>query len=214
MKFNILDFLLPRETKFYDFFKEQVNILIEASHIFRSMASRNDEMNEDDLKKEVNKIKDCEKKGDMVESKIIKELNLTFITPFDREDIHMIATNIDLALDILTSISNKMEIYGINRFPKSIHNFAELIVEISELLYILMEDLEAKKNIDNSIKNIHALENKADYLFYISVADLFKSQIDPIDVIKLKDVYEYLEDMVDAVDHVGKIVRRIMIKQG
>lgn len=214
MKFNLLDLLLPRETKFYTFFKEQVEILIEGCMAFRSMASKIKTLTEDEIKIEIAKIKDCEVRGDAVESKIIQELNKTFITPFDREDIHTIAINIDRALDILTSISNKIEIYGIHKLPKNVYNFSELIVEIAENLKKVIDDLELQKNIDASLRTMHALENNADYLFYISVGDLMKKEENPIEVIKIKEVYEFLEEVVDAIDYVGKIVRRVMIKQG
>jgi uncharacterized protein len=214
MKFNIFDLLLPRETKFFDFLKEQADILIEACVVFRNLATNMKHMDQDEIKKEINIIKDIEKKGDEVETKIINELHSAFITPFDREDIHSITMHIDKALDILTSISNRIDIYDINKLPKNIQKFSELIVEIAEVLKKLLEDLEKKRNIDLTIKAMHTLENNADYLFYISVADLFKKENDPIDIIRLKDVYEYLESVVDAIDYVGKIIRRVMIKNG
>jgi uncharacterized protein len=77
-----------------------------------------------------------------------------------------------------------------------------------------MEELESKKNIETILKSMHTLENNADYLFYLTVGELFKKETNPIEVIKLKEVYEYLENVVDDIDHVGKIVRRVIIKQG
>ena len=153
-------------------------------------------------------------KGDIVRSKIIKELNQTFITPFDREDIHHMAITIDKSLDILTSLSNKIEIYGIKNLPKNVINFSNLIVTISQDLRKLIDEFKKKSNIDYILNNMHNLENKADYLFYLSVGELFKQVTDPIEIIKLKEVYEYLEKIVDKIDSVGKIVRRILIKQG
>jgi uncharacterized protein len=214
MKFNIFDLLLPRETKFYDFLREQVDVLIEAGKIFRNVSQNHDNMSEDEIKKEISRIKECEKKSDAVEVKIISALDQTFITPFDREDIHSMTINIDRALDTLTSLSYKIEIYQIKKFPISIYNFSEIIVEISEQLKILVTELEKKNNIDPIIKNMHELEHKADYLFYISAGELFKDYNDPIEIIKLKEVYEFLENVVDSIDYIGKIVRRVMIKQG
>lgn len=214
MKFNIFDLLLPRETKFYDFFIEQVDLLLEAGKIFRSISENYQKLNDDELKKEISKIKECEKKSDAVEVKIIRALDQTFITPFDREDIHTMTINIDKALDTLTSLSYKIEIYQIKTFPISIYNFSKLIVEISEILKNLFIEMEKKKDIDGLIRQMHDLEHKADYLFYISAGELFKEYTDPIEVIKLKEVYEFLENVVDSIDFIGKIVRRVMIKQG
>jgi len=214
MKFNLLDFLLPRETKFFDFFIEQADILIEAANIFKNLSINISKFEESEIKIEVNRIKEMEIKGDIVESKIIKELNQTFITPFDREDIHHMAITIDKSLDILTSLSNKIEIYGIKNLPKNVINFSNLIVTISQDLRKLIDEFKKKSNIDYILNNMHNLENKADYLFYLSVGELFKQVTDPIEIIKLKEVYEYLEKIVDKIDSVGKIVRRILIKQG
>ncbi len=214
MKFNLLDLLMPREGKFFNYFKEQVSLLIEASQIFRNLSLNIDSMNEDEIKKEIGRIKECEKKADFIEVTIINELEKTFITPFDREDIHLIAINVDRAIDILNSFSNKIEIYGIHSFPVNVSKFSDIIVEIAEILYDIFNDFEKKKKIDDKIRNMHALENNADYLFYISVGDLFKDHTDPIEIIKLKEVFEYLESIVDSIDYVGKLLRRVLIKQG
>jgi uncharacterized protein len=214
MKFNILDFLLPRETKFFKLFIEQTNNLIEAGHQFRMLASKIQSFDEDEIKKQITVIKECERIGDTIETRIITELNETFITPFDREDIHLIAMNIEHGLDILTSISNKIESYGIRSFPDNICKFADLVVRISETLKDLIADMEKKRNIDARIETMHTIEHDADYLFHISVGDLFKQESDPIQIIKVKEVYEHLEAVVDAVDHVGKLARSVMIKHG
>ncbi len=214
MKFNILDFLLPRETKFYKLFVEQTDVLIEAGHQFRTLAIDLPNLSAEELKNRTVKIKECERKGDDAERKIIRELNETFITPFDREDIHFIAMNVERALDILTSISNKIEIYGIESFPGNIIKFSDLVVEISETLKKLFIDMEKKHDIECHFTNIHQLEHKADYLFHTSVGDLFKQEKDPVQIIKLKEVYEHLEAVVDAIDHVGKLARSVLIKHG
>lgn len=214
MKFNLLDLLLPREKKFYTFFKEQAEILQEAARLFKSLATNLKNLKEDEVKEMVTKVKDCEHRGDQVEAKIIKELHDTFITPFDREDIHAITVQVDKSLDLLTSLSNKIELYGIRKLPKNAVNFAELIVEMTDVLKKLIDDLEPKTSIDALIANLHSIENNADFLFYISVGDLFKKETDAIELLKNKEIYEYLEAAVDAIDYVGKIIRRVMIKQG
>lgn len=214
MKFNILDLLLPRETKFYDYFNKQVLILLDGAKTFRDLVANLGKYNEETMKLKINEVKEHEIKGDGVEKKIIEELNLTFITPFDREDIHTMAITLDRALDILNSVSQKIEIYGIKEFPKYVLNYSEIIVEISQELVALIGDLKQKKNITNITKKMHSLENKADYLFHISMNDLFSGKYSPIEIIKYKEFYEHLEDVVDVIDYIGKCVRGIMVKQG
>ncbi|MBL8027805.1 MAG: DUF47 family protein [Fibrobacteres bacterium] len=214
MKFNILDILLPRETKFYAYMSEQVDVLIEGTKLFKEFVNNVENLNDEEFKKQITKIKEIEFKGDTVEHKIIDELHKTFITPIDREDIHTIAINIDKALDILNSLSQKFEIYRIHKFTPNVLKFADVIVEISIELSYLMKALADKGDIMKHVQKLHSLENTADHLFHWSIADLFDGTHDPIEVLKFKEVYEHLENIVDCVDYVGKLIRGVKVKQG
>lgn len=214
MGFKLFDILLPRETKFYSYMNEQVDIFNEACLHFKNLATTISTLTDDMIKKYLSDIKDCERRGDDIEAMVIDQLNNTFITPFDREDIHLITINLDNALDKLNSISQKIEIYGIKKLPQNAINFANLLMEIGSELKSLVQALESKSNIDSIVKSMHLIENKGDYLFHLSIAELFNNNPDPIEVIKLKELYEELESVVDAVDYIGKIVRKILIKLG
>ncbi|MEI8079586.1 MAG: DUF47 family protein [bacterium] len=214
MKFNLLDILLPRETKFFTYFSEQVEVLLEASKLFRKLVANLETLSEEELKNCLAEIKECELRGDAIEQKIIDELHQTFITPIDREDIHTMAINIDRALDILNSVSRKIEIYAIRQVPANVRRFAEIIVEISSEMGRLMVALRHRKDISACTKNMHYLENKADDLFHQSMAELFRDNKNPIDIIRLKELYEHLEAVVDCADYIGKLVRGVVVKQG
>ena len=214
MKLNIFDLLLPRETKFYDFLNQQAEILADAAVTFKKLVTGLSSLSEDEIKKHLAEIKNCEQKGDKVERQIIEELHKTFITPFDREDIHHLAQNMDKSMDTLNSISHKIDIYNLRKTNSNLNQFAEIIVDIAAELKVLIANLKTKKELDSTIKKIHKLENNSDYLFQTCVAELFKDGKDPIEVLKLKEFYEHLEGLVDSIDFVGKIVRRIMIKMG
>ncbi len=214
MKFNIFDLLLPRETKFYDFFQEQIKLLVSCCSLFREFAGKIGSISDEEVKKYVIRIKDIEHKGDKIEANIIDQLNQTFITPFDREDIHFLAVNIDRAIDILNSAANKIDIYNIKKMPEKILNFCDIASEISELLLTIMTSFQKKENVIPLITKSHDLETKADYLFHICLAELFHGDHSPIEIIKNKEIYEHLESVVDSVDFCAKIIRRIVIKQG
>ena len=214
MKFNLLDLLLPRETKFYDYMGEQTEIFIKGCHVFKNLVANIESLSKEAIHAELKKINDFEQQGDDVEHKIINELHKTFITPLDREDIHSIAINLDKSLDILNSISRKIEIYGIYKVPVNVIKFADVIVEIALELRTLFASLKSKENVTPIVIKMHALENKADSLFYASVAELFSEKNSSADIIKFKEVYEHLESIVDSVDYIGKIIRGITIKQG
>lgn len=214
MGFNIFDFLLPRETKFFDHIIRHADCFYEASVTFKELVYHIEDLNSDDIKKKIMIINDYETKGDEIERLIIDELNKTFITPIDREDIHTLAINIDRAIDILTSITRKIEIYQIHKIPTNVCKFADIIFRMAEMLRTLVHELKGKKNIETIQQNMHKTENEADDLFHKCMAELFSNQHDPVDIIRFKEVYEHLESVIDSVDFIGKLVRGIIVKQG
>jgi uncharacterized protein len=214
MGFNIFDLLLPRETKFFTYMDQQVGYLTMSTGIFQELVVNIQSFSEDQIKTRLIKIKECETNGDEVEHQIIHALNKTFITPIDREDIHLLAINIDRALDILNSISRKLEIYNIREVPSNVCKFADIIVKINKQMELSIKKLAKKENVDDVVNLMHELENEADELFHVSMAELFCTNCHSIHIIKFKEFYEHLESVVDAIDYVGKLVRGIKVKQG
>ncbi len=209
---NILDLLLPRETKFYKFMDQQVGFLSTSTTTFQDLVVNIKNLNEDQIREKLAKIKDCENRGDQVEHQILQTLVVTFVTPFDREDINSLAMSMDRALDILNSISRKIEMYNIRDVPANICKFADIIVRITRQMGISVDQLRKRQNVDNAVKNMHELEHEADDLFHESMAQLFSNKNDPVYIVKFKEFYEHLESVVDAIDYVGKSVKGIGVK--
>ena len=109
MKFNLLDLLLPRETKFFDYLDQMSDFILNSSNALSDLIVHIECLSEEEIKKRLYAIRDYEQKGDNIEETIIEELGGTFITPLDREDIHTLAMNMDLSLDILKGVSRKIE---------------------------------------------------------------------------------------------------------
>lgn len=214
MQFRIFDLLLPREIKFYAYMHQLADVLIEGTTFFKDFIANFNSLSETDIHWNLVKIKDYELKGDAIEIKIIDELHTTFITPLDREDIHSIAIGIDRGLDILNSVAQKIEVYNIKKFPPNVVPFSVLIADIAIEINPLLTALEKRKNINGVIDKIHAIENKADYLFHLSMADLFSGSYSAIDIVRFKDIYEHMESCVDSLDYIGKIVRGVLVKMG
>lgn len=214
MRFSLLDILLPRETKFFTMLIQQSEVVLEGCKAFSELVSKFDSLSESEILLQLKAINNLEQKGDDIEHKIIEELHKTFITPIDREDIHTIAISIDRILDILNGIAKKIEIYKIRQLPKNVINFNSIIIEIVSDMLALIAGLQSKKNITAIIQKMHSLENKADYLFHMSLADLFANETNAVTIIKHKEIYEHLEEIVDSVDFIGKIVRGIVVKVG
>jgi len=214
MGLNILDLLLPRETKFFDYMEQQVICLIKAIDIFKKLVHNISAMSEKDIAISLEEIKELERCGDKLEHQIFAELNKTFITPIDREDIHLLSINIDRALDILNSISRKVGIYNIREVPANVCNFAMLIEKIAEHMNVLVKQLRKKNYSEEVMVKMHDIENEADELFRKSMAELFTEKNTSVHIIKFKEFYEHLESAVDAIDYVGKLIRGIKVKIG
>jgi len=213
MKFNILDLLLPRETKFYTLLNKQADTLLQASQEFRLLVTNLQAANNDAVLKNLVTIRELEKSGYKTERAVMDELEKTFITPLDREDINRIAMYMSASLDHINSVSRTLEIYGIHQMPQSVVSFCDILVGITDENAKLIAALESRKGISQIIRLMHEFEKRGDDAFHQAMAKLFESE-SPIEIIKFKDVYEALEDIIDSIDDVGKLVRGIMIKLG
>jgi len=213
MKFNILDLLLPRETKFYTLLNKQAEISLHASEEFRLLVANLQSSSNDAVLKNLVSIKEFAKSGDKVEKAVIDELDLTFITPLDREDINRISMHMGITLDLINSLSQMLEIYGIHQTPPAVTSFCDILVGICKENVNLIAALESRKGISQIIRLMHEFEKRGDDTFHQGMASLFESE-SPVEIIKFKSVYEGLEDTIDSVDYVGKLVRSIMIKLG
>ncbi|HAJ79724.1 MAG TPA: hypothetical protein DCO75_08120 [Fibrobacteres bacterium] len=214
MAFNLIALLLPKEGKFFDYLSEQTTNLLEGCLLFKESIECLGQPEGGNKKKYFALIQECERKGDLLERKILEELNDAFITPIDREDIHDIATEIDTALDILNGTSRKMEIYAIKTVPPNIHEFTKHIVSIVNEMSLLITALKTKSNMLAGIASMHKIENEADELFHHSMQQLFSNGTSAVDIIKMKEIYERLESVVDVVDRIGKMIRGVKFKTG
>jgi uncharacterized protein len=216
MRFNLIDLLLPRETKFYTLLNQMGDLLLNSTRTFRDLVTEIELLSDEEIQKRLYTIKDCEQRGDKLEATILDELDGTFITPIDREDIQTMTLQLDKALDILNSISRKVEMYNMRKVPVHLCQFAEIIANISALACELIHDLRAKKEVKGKVDAMHKLENEADDLFHVSMAELFSGddEYQTKEMTKFKEFYEHLENAVDSIDYFGKLVRGIRMKQG
>ncbi len=215
MGFNLLDLLLPRETKFYDLMNQHIDFLVEGATNFQDLISQLETLSDAERKSRLADIKKCETEMDKVEATIIEELQTTFITPLDREDIHTLAIQVDRAMDILNGAARKIDLYSIKAVPNNMKRLADINVQMARLLREIMHLLQSKKkHVRAHCERLHALENEADDLFHTSLGDLFRGNTNPTEIIKFKELYEMLESCSDTIDYVGKLIRGIKVKQG
>ncbi len=216
MRFNLLDLLLPRETKFFILLEEMSSLLVVSTKTFYDMVVQFETSSEDGIRKRLLTIKDCEQQGDKLEVKILDELDRTFITPIDREDIQVLTLQIDKALDILNSISRRVEMYNMKEMSTNVSKFAVILADIAKLAHELLQDLKLKRDVKAKVEAMHKLENESDTLFHVSMAELFneQEQFQTVKMTMYKELYEHLENAIDSIDYLGKLIRGIYMKQG
>ena len=200
--------LLPREEKFYHLFLKQVEIISEASRLLldglRAGNSR--------LAEAATEINVLEHRGDEVIHEIFTRLNQTFITPIDPEDIHNISSALDNVLDGIEDTSHRLVSYRIDPIPATMVILSELVAACSSALHKAFSALERNGPIMEHCIEINRLENEADRIGRSAVADLFNKEKDPITLIKLKEVYEFIEATIDSCEDVADVLQNVVVK--
>ena len=203
----------PKEPKFFPILKDMADVLLVASDLIIECVQNNDHEKAIEYYK---KIKEQERKGDALSARVFEELNSTFITPFDREDIHHLADKLDDVTDYINSSAKRIVLYNPKQLPTSAFEIAKLIKEGAISIGKAVDQLDVLKKNSKKIKEncqeLKITENKADDVYENILIDLFENQKDAIEVIKLKEIMSELEKATDAAEHVGKIIKTIIVK--
>jgi predicted phosphate transport protein (TIGR00153 family) len=158
---------------------------------------------------EINKL---EHQGDEVIHEIFTRLNQTFITPIDPEDIHNISSALDNVLDGLEDTAHRLVSYKIDPIPAPLIQLSELVAGCAKALHAAFFALEKDAPIMEHCIEINRLENEADLIGRSAVADLFNKETDPIILIKLKEIYEFIEDTIDSCEDVADVLQNVVVK--
>jgi predicted phosphate transport protein (TIGR00153 family) len=198
---------IPREEKFFDLFVDDAtNVLAGArllEEFFRSYDQR---------ERIASQLRDLEKRGDGISHDIGHRLENTFVTPFDREDIHQLITRLDDILDFIEEVADTCILYRIENPTPVAREQAEIVVKQCEELVRALEKLKNFKDVAPHWIEIHRLENEGDRIARQAMADLFMNGDSPLDVIKWKDVYSLLENAIDASEDAANVIERIVVK--
>lgn len=199
--------LIPRETKFFVLF-EQISANVTAGA--RMMVELLRDYEHVQLK--VEKLKEIEHRGDELTHGIMTKLNQTFITPFDREDIHRLASSLDDVLDFVNAAAQRLIMYKISDPPAASIRLAELIVRQAEELHKAVSELEKNHRILDYCVEINRLEDEADRVTREAIGSLFEHQKDPIALIKHKELFEVLEMATDKAEDAANVLEAIILK--
>lgn len=209
---SIFQYFVPKDKKFFPLFEQAGNNLIEMSKLLKDIVNSS---NSEKKKEFTRKMEDLEHKGDNITHQIHLELGKNFITPFDREDIHSLASSLDDVADFIHGAANRMDLYKVEKATEPMIEIADLLVEATEHVSKAIHELRDLKNIRNitdSCVRINSVENKADYIFDKAVADLFEFEKDAISLIKHKEVLSAMEDATDKCEDVANVLESILVK--
>ncbi|MBA3648518.1 MAG: DUF47 domain-containing protein [Chitinophagales bacterium] len=209
---NFISFLVPKDKKFYPLFERAAANLKEcANNLYLAVTASSPDRRIEYMRK----VAQLEHTGDEIAHEVFSELGKNFITPFDREDIHRLTSHMDDVLDYIHGASKRMELYRITNFSPDIVKLAELIQTGSNELYIAVMELRNLKNlrrITDACVRINSIENHADDIFDKAVANLFETEKNAIELIKMKEILQALETATDKCEDCANVLESIIIK--
>lgn len=212
MKFdNLIQALIPKDKKFFTMFEKATSNLVTISKVLVELANASSPERRMELAKEID---DLEHLGDQFSHSIFSELAATFITPFDREDIHSLTSAIDDIVDHIHGASKRIILYKFERISPAMQKLSELILHGSEELHKAVCELRNMKNVSvmrEACVRINSIENHADDIFDMAVAQLFEEK-SAVEIIKTKEVLQTLETATDKCEDAANVIESIMIK--
>ena len=201
---------LPREEKFYVYFQQQGAILSEAARTLYDGVKGGNAQRE----KAAHTIAELESKADQIIHDAFVRLNLTFITPIDPEDIHSLASHLDDVVDGIEETAYRIAAYGVDPIPPPVIELCAILVSCGKTIQTALDALAAGKPLLEQCIEINRLEGAADLIGRKAIAGLFQNEKDPIQLIKLKEVYEILEKTTDYCENVANVLQEVLVKNG
>ena len=211
---RIFSFLVPKDRKFFPLFNKVADNLVVASELFIKLLGEADSGKRMEY---IKAIQDAEHVGDDLTRTLMNELNATFITPFEREDIHVLVDKMDSIVDLLHGASKRIHMYNLSVFPKEFMQIAVIIhaavLEIQLVLRNVKSVNDFKLYINSCIK-IGGMETEVDDIYQSFLANLFENEMNAIELIKKRDILAALEKAIDRCDDVAKVFSTLIIKMG
>jgi predicted phosphate transport protein (TIGR00153 family) len=198
---------IPREEKFFDLFVDDARNVLAGARLLEEMFRSYDQR-----ERIASQLRDLEREGDSISHDIGQRLEKTFVTPFDREDIHQLISRLDDVLDFIEEVADTCILYKIEAPSPTTVAQTEIVVKQAEEIVRALEKLKGFKGVSPHWIEIHRLENEGDRVVRHAMADLFTNGTDAVDVIKWKDLYALLEDTIDAGEDVANVIERIVVK--
>lgn len=201
---------LPREEKFFDLFEASARNMVKTAQELKEMVNT-----WEDIEARVSQITDLEHEGDTITHQIMAQLHRTFVTPFDREDIALLAHTLDDVTDFIHAAADAMLIYRIDRPSQRAKELADIIVQAASEVEVAVPTLRSRaqlKQILGRCVEINRLENAADRVYRSALAELFDDTTDIAQVIKWREIYEHMEAATDRCEDVANVLEGVALK--
>jgi predicted phosphate transport protein (TIGR00153 family) len=198
----------PVDSAFYDLLTDSAKRLVEGAALLAEMLGEGN--NREDIAR---RMRDAEHTSDETTHEIVRRVNSTFVTPFDREDIYNLASQLDDCMDFMEEAVDLTLLYEVEQLPAELAELVEIIQRCAELTAEAMPELKSMKGLEDYWIEVNRLENAGDKYYRRTVAKLFSGQYDALDVLKLKDIVDSLEHAIDAFEKVANTVEQIHVKE-
>jgi uncharacterized protein len=201
--------LTPRDTTFFDLFAAQASHLVTGANLLGEMLGA-----DRPSRKEIGKrIADAEHEADEATHMIMRRLNSTFVTPFDRDDIYTLASSLDDCMDFMEEAADLIVLYKVDDLPPRVSDQVQVLQRAAELTAEAMPRLRSMDSLSEYWVEVNRLENQADKIHRKLLAQMFDEITDPIQLMKIKEIVERLEDAADAFEKVANTVETIALKE-
>ncbi|GAA3395369.1 DUF47 domain-containing protein [Cryptosporangium minutisporangium] len=203
--------LRPTETAFYDFFSQAADNLVKGADILGELS-----LPDPDFQSISDRMRDIEHANDEVTHELLRKLNSTFVTPFDREDIYQLGSLLDDVMDHMEGAGNLVYLYGLSQLPalpREMHDLIETLGRAAQLTASAMPRLRSLKDLESYWIEANRIENEGDHAYRMLLVRLFSGEYDALTVMKLKEVADELEAAADAFEHVANTVETIAVKE-
>jgi len=212
---SFLKFFVPKDHSFFPLFESDAHNLVKATSLLKELMSSTSSSLEE-YERIYREIQDVEHKGDEITNKTYEQLNKSFITPFDREDIHELTAHIDDVVDSINGISRRICLYKPKKLIPVYAEMAQLIyegaIEIEKAILCLKDPVANKQKITDACNRVKEIEHNADELYFAGIAEIFEKEEDTKELLKNNKILEILERCVDEEEDVTDTLKAILIK--
>lgn len=202
------EWILPQEKIFFSLLEEQAELVVKAAELFQTMLREYSS-----FEVLIKRMKIIEHEGDELVHKVIQKLHKSFITPIDQEDISKLASLYDDVLDLIDATANRIFLFKIDKPNDVVKEFADIIAQEVKEVYAATKQMRKinQTEMEKMFKAVHSLENEADDLYDFALVELFKEK-DPVKILIMKDIYEFLEQITDKCEDVCLVIQDVVIK--